>query len=133
MARAMLVRAAVVVGGGAVVLGVAAPRILDVFNPTYRELGSGSVLAVLCSASVVRVAFTMWSGLQRARRDLRPVLVVSAVSGVVAVTALAILAPPFGAVGAAWALLLATCTLSLGAAGHVGFVRRSMQFLPESG
>lgn len=128
MARTMLVRSFVVVGGGAVVIGVAAPRILDLVNPTYRELGSGQVLAVLCAASVVRVGFTTWAGLQRARRDLRSVVVVSGVSAVVAVTGIGLLAPPFGGVGAAWALLGATCTLSLGAGLHAGFVRRSAQF-----
>jgi O-antigen/teichoic acid export membrane protein len=119
MAKSVLLRAALIVGTGAVFIAIAAPLALHYLNPRYSAHDAAVVIGLLCGASFLKIPFTAWSGLQRSRRDLRPLLMATSLGGCVAVIGACLLATKYGAAGGALAILLASATLSLGSALHV--------------
>ncbi|MGH8891126.1 MAG: lipopolysaccharide biosynthesis protein [Acidothermaceae bacterium] len=119
MARQVLRRAASIVGVGAIALVAASPLVLRIMNPTYLELHGIEVIAILCAGSLLRTGFVTWSALQRARRQLSPVLILNAAGALTLYATLPLLCDKWGAVGAALSLASAQTVLSIGACLHV--------------
>ena len=124
MARSVLVRAMLltVVGGGS--LAVLAPIVLRWLDPAYEALGAATAIAVLCGMCVVRTVYTVWSGLQRARRRITVPLVFNMAFAVALPILVIVLCGPYGATGGALALLLAQTALSVAAGTHFFAVHR---------
>jgi O-antigen/teichoic acid export membrane protein len=125
MARSALKKALPIAVIGAVSLGVIAPAMLHFLNPEYGSMGAVSVIAILCTASIVRVPFSIWAALQRSRRNLRPSIIVTFFAAVVVSTAVPVLSHAYGARGGALGLLAAYLVLLAGAVCHILFGRRT--------
>jgi len=67
----------------------------------------------------LRTGFVTWSALQRARRQLRPVLILNTAGALTLYVSLPLLCDRWGAVGAALSLASAQTVLSIGAGLHV--------------
>ena len=127
MARTVLVRSLAVTAAGAVAITLSISTILRFLNPEYLSMGAVGVTAVLCLGPVVRTFFVTWWGLERARRRLRPTLIVSLLGAVVCLTTVPVLSSRYGALGGAAGITLAYCALSLGAMVHTLIVRRARE------
>ncbi len=123
MARAVFWRASAVVGGGAVALVLLTPFVLRLVNPIFLDLHGVAVISVLAVGSVSRVGYVIWAGLQRARRNMRPVLIVNGLGSAVALLSVVPAAQAWGAVGAAVAVASAQFVLTLGTCVHLLAVR----------
>jgi O-antigen/teichoic acid export membrane protein len=132
MARSVLVRALLVSTSGAVVVVVAAPVLLRLLNAEYGTMNATAVVAVMSAGTVVRTGFMVWAALQRSRRNMRPLVVVSACGAVAVVVAMPILARSHGALGGAYGLAMAYVVLTVGAAVHTFYVWRSSKNRPAS-
>jgi O-antigen/teichoic acid export membrane protein len=124
MARSVLIRALSLTSAGAVVLTVLAPTALRLLHPAYGEMRTPVVIGVMCAVCVVRAVYTVWSGLQRARRNIKVPLRFNVVFAFAVPALLSVLCPVYGAVGGAVAILLAQLALSGAAAVHLLMTRR---------
>jgi hypothetical protein len=104
---------------GAVVIIAVAPLGLQVLNSQYGAMNPTEVIAILCGASLMRAAYLIWAGLERARRNVTVPLVLNCVFTAILLLATPVMSGRFGALGGASAVLLAQSVLTLGAAFHV--------------
>jgi len=118
MARAVLIKAAIVTTSGAVLIAALAPTVLRLLNPQYGTMGASWVIAVLCIGSVIRIGYAVWSSIQLVRRNMMTVLALNLVSGVLLLAVMPGLSAAHGALGSAFAMLLAQSVLSAGALTH---------------
>jgi len=124
MAMIVFKRTAAVVGAGAVVLVIIAPFVLRTLNPRYLHLHGAVIIAILAAGSFSRCLYVIWAALQRARREMRALLVFN---GTAATAVLATMAPVslrWGATGAAIVIAGANALLSSLAAGHLAWRHR---------
>lgn len=100
--RRVLQRCLQLVGAGAVVLAVAAPWVLTVFGPAYRE--ASGLLRLLAIAVVPASVNVLYLALMRVRRSLRRILAVQVAQCVLMLTLTVAVAPRFSieGVGIAW-------------------------------
>jgi O-antigen/teichoic acid export membrane protein len=119
MARSVLLRTVALSVTGAALMIALAPTALRILDPVYGELGATSVIATMCAVCVVRTVYTVWSGLQRARRNIKVPLRFNLAFAIAVPTLLFGLCPAHGAVGGAFGILLAQSALSLAAATHL--------------
>jgi O-antigen/teichoic acid export membrane protein len=124
MARAILIRTLAVATAGSIAIVALAPFALQTLNPQYGSMGAAGVIAALCAGCVVRGVFTVWSSLQKSRRDMKMPLIVNALSAAILLATMPMLCGSYGALGGSLALLLAQSALSAGAATHVVIVYR---------
>jgi O-antigen/teichoic acid export membrane protein len=124
MALAVFKRTAAVVGVGAVALIAVSPFVLHALNPRYVTLHGAAIITILAVGSFVRCGYVIWAALQRARRQMRVLLLLNAVAALSVLATLPPVADRWGAVGAAVVVASAQVVLSAGAAVHV-LVRRS--------
>jgi O-antigen/teichoic acid export membrane protein len=115
MALAVFRRTVVVVGFGAVALVALAPVLLNLLNPAYGELHGVAVIAILAVGSFSRSVYVIWAALQRARRNMKPLLILNGVASVCVFTTVAPMARHWGAIGAAVVIAFAQIVLSGGA------------------
>ena len=118
MARTVLIKTAILTTSAAVLIAALAPIALRLLNPQYGAMGANWVIAVLCVGSVIRTGYTVWAAVQLVRRNMMTVLAVNFVSGVLLLAANPGLSAAHGAVGGAFAMLLAQSVLSAGALTH---------------
>jgi O-antigen/teichoic acid export membrane protein len=118
MARAILIRAVLLVALGSAVLIGLTPMVLRFLNPAYSAMGAITVIAVMCAGSVVRTVYMVWASLQRSRRKMKVPLTLNVVSGVLLLATMPMACASHGALGGALALLIASALLSAGAGGH---------------
>lgn len=119
MARAVLLRTVALSVAGATLVIALAPSALRILDPAYGALGATGVIATMCAVCVVRTVYTVWSGLQRARRNIKVPLRFNLVFAIAVPTLLVALCPAHGALGGAFAVLLAQSALSAAAAVHL--------------
>lgn len=119
MARAVLTRTLALVIAGAVAVAAVAPAALSLLDREYGAMGATGVVAVLCVACVLRAVFTVWAGLQRARRNIKAPLMFYIVSGAVLMLLMPGLCGAHGALGGAYAILLSQAVLTVAAVVHV--------------
>jgi O-antigen/teichoic acid export membrane protein len=119
MARAVLIRTGVMTISGGAIIVVLAPIALRWLDPTYGRLGATAVIATLCGVCIVRAVYTVWAGLQRARRSIKLPLQFNVAFAVVLPILVVALSGRRGALGGALALLLAQSALSTGAGIHL--------------
>lgn len=119
MARAVLLRTVALSVAGAVLVIALVPTALRILDPAYGALGANSVIATMCAVCVVRTVYTVWSGLQRARRNIKVPLRFNLVFAIAVPTLLFALCPARGALGGAFAILLAQSALSAAAVAHL--------------
>jgi O-antigen/teichoic acid export membrane protein len=119
MARAVLLRTIALSATGAALLIALAPTALRILDPAYGALGATGVIATMCAVCVVRTVYTVWSGLQRARRNIKVPLQFNLVFAIAVPALLFALCPAYGALGGAFAVLLAQSALSAAAAIHL--------------
>jgi O-antigen/teichoic acid export membrane protein len=119
MARAVLLRTVGLSVAGAVLVIVLVPTTLRILDPAYGALGANSVIATMCAVCVVRTVYTVWSGLQRALRNIKAPLRFNLVFAIAVPTLLFALCPARGALGGAFAILLAQSALSAAAVAHL--------------
>lgn len=119
MARAVLIRSTIITGLGALVLVGLTPVVLRWLDPRYGALGSTGVVATLCAVCVVRTVYTVWSGLQRARRTITMPLAFNAVFAAALPMLMWVLCRSAGALGGSLALLLGQTVLSIAAGFHL--------------
>ncbi|GGQ40405.1 lipopolysaccharide biosynthesis protein [Couchioplanes azureus] len=124
VARAVLARTALLVTAGAVGLSLIAPVALPLLGETYAGLGGARIIAILSAAAVPRTLFIIWAALQRARRTVRPLLRVNAMTVIVLYSSVGLLASRFGGVGAAGGLLIAQVWMTTCAALHIFWTYR---------
>jgi len=119
MARSVLRLALLLTVGGAIVLTAVAPPVLRLLHPAYGAMGATAVIGVMCSVCVVRTVYTVWSGLQRARRNIKVPLQFNVVFAVAVPALLFAFCPAYGALGGGLAILLAQLALSGAAGAHM--------------
>ncbi|WP_029116593.1 lipopolysaccharide biosynthesis protein [Mycobacterium sp. URHB0044] len=119
MARSVLLRTIALSATGATLLIAMAPTALRILDPAYGALGATGVIATMCAVCVVRTVYTVWSGLQRARRNIKVPLQFNLVFAIAVPALLFALCPTYGALGGAFAVLLAQSALSTAAAIHL--------------
>jgi O-antigen/teichoic acid export membrane protein len=119
MARAVLLRALALTLAGAVVMIALVPHALRLLDPAYGALGATSVIAVLCAVCVVRPVYTVWAGLQRARRNIKMPLRFNLVFAIAVPALMFAWCPGHGALGGGTAILLAQSALSGAAAAQL--------------
>ncbi|OJF12237.1 lipopolysaccharide biosynthesis protein [Couchioplanes caeruleus] len=124
VARVVLARTALLVTAGAVVLSLTAPFALPLLGETYAGLDGVTTLAILAGAAIPRTLFIIWAALQRARRNVRPLLRVNAMTVIVLYVSVGLLANRFGGVGAAAGLLIAQVWMTACAALHIVWTQR---------
>ncbi|MEV6597204.1 hypothetical protein AB0M36_10120 [Actinoplanes sp. NPDC051346] len=124
LARAILLRTALLVAAGAVVLSLIAPHALPLLGDTYAGMNGVEIIVILSGAAVPRTLFIIWAALQRARRTVRPLLRVNAMTVIVLYVSVGLLASRFGGVGAAGGLLIAQVWMSSCAALHLVWTHR---------
>lgn len=124
LARPVLIRTAAMVTAVAVLLAVAAPIALTLLNPAYGAMGASGVIALLCAGSVVRVLYMVWAAMQLARRNMKALLILNVVTAALFFALVPVMAAGHGAIGGAFALLVAQSVLSAGAVAHIIVTRR---------
>lgn len=124
MARSILIKTAVLATVGAVLITATAPVALRLLNKEYGEMGATAVIAVLSAGCVARTVYIVWAALQRARRQMAWLLVMNLTTCVLLLAVIPVLSDRHGALGGAFALLVAQSVLSLGAAGHFVITHR---------
>jgi O-antigen/teichoic acid export membrane protein len=119
MALAVFKRTAAVVGLGAAALIAVSPLVLRALNPRYVTLRGAEIITILAVGSFVRCVYVIWAALQRARRQMRALLMLNAVAATSVLATMAPVAHHWGAVGAALVIAAAQVILSAGAALHL--------------
>jgi O-antigen/teichoic acid export membrane protein len=125
MARAVLIKTAILATSGAVLIAALVPIALRFLNPQYGAMGAAWVITVLCIGSVTRTGYTVWAAIQLVRRNMTMVLAVNFVSGVLLLAVMPGLSAAHGAIGGAFAMLLAQSVLSAGALVHFIITRHA--------
>jgi O-antigen/teichoic acid export membrane protein len=115
MARTVLIRANTVAIVGAVIIVPLAPLALQLLNAQYGAIGANRVIALLSFACVIRTVYTVWAALERSRRNMKAILVLDFVSAALLLAVLPGLCHVSGAIGGAFALLLADLLRTAGA------------------
>jgi O-antigen/teichoic acid export membrane protein len=115
MARALLIRTLGLAILAALLVTLTVPAVLPHLNPQYGEMGSVGVIAMLGLATVIRVFSIVWSELQRSRRRMRAPLLVNLLAAVALFTLIPALAPTYGALGGAIAVVALRVVQSCGA------------------
>jgi O-antigen/teichoic acid export membrane protein len=115
MALGVFKRTALIVGLAGIALVCVAPFVLRMLNPSYVHLRGPLVVAVLALGSFARVIYVIWAALQRARRNMRTLLILNAVAAAFVLITLPFAADSEGAVGAAVVIAAAQVILSAGA------------------
>lgn len=118
MARAILIRAVALAAVGAAVLIAVAPLGLRLLNPQYGAMGATGVIAALSVAAIFHCVYLVWAALQRSRRNMKTPLVFDGIAAAVLVATMPFLCREHGALGGAWAVLLAQLALTVGIAVH---------------
>lgn len=124
MARPVLIRTAALVTAVAVLIAVSAPIALTLLNPEYGAMGASGVIALLCAGSIVRVLYMVWAAMQLARRNMKVLLALNVITASLFFALVPAMAGSHGAIGGAFALLVAQSVLSAGAAAHIIVTRR---------
>ena len=124
MARAILLRAALLAAIGSVFIIAVVPTVLRLLNAQYGQMNATGVIGVLCASSVVHVVYLVWSALQKARRNLKTQLVFNAITAAILFAIMPSLARDHGAFGGAIAILIPQLVLCLGATTHFLVTRR---------
>jgi O-antigen/teichoic acid export membrane protein len=119
MARGVLIRAGLLTTVGVAALIVAMPVALRVLNPEYGRMNALGVVALLCTATITRVAYIVWAAVQQSRRDLHLPFSFNAVGAIVMLAAMPVLCESYGAVGGALAVLIHQVFLTGAACVHV--------------
>jgi O-antigen/teichoic acid export membrane protein len=118
MARDILIKTAALAALGAVLITAVAPVALRLLNQQYGDMGATTVIAVLSAGSVVRTVYIVWAALQRSRRQMGWLLAMNLITCALLLAVIPTLADRHGALGGAFALLVAQSVLSLGAGAH---------------
>jgi O-antigen/teichoic acid export membrane protein len=118
MARAILIRAVALAAVGAALLIAVAPFGLRLLNSQYGAMGATGVIATLAVAAIFHCIYLVWTGLQRSRRNMKTPLIFDAVAAAVLVATMPTLCREHGALGGAWAVLLAQLALTVGITVH---------------
>jgi O-antigen/teichoic acid export membrane protein len=95
------------------------PLVLRALNPRYVTLRGAEIITILAVGSFVRCVYVIWAALQRARRQMRALLMLNAVAATSVLATMAPVAHHWGAVGAALVIAAAQVILSAGAALHL--------------
>lgn len=119
MARSLLLRAVIVTVIGTSALVLAFPAVLRIVNPEYADMNVLGVVAALCAATAVRVAYIVWAALQQSRRKLRMPILFNAISAAVMLAVMPGVCGAYGAAGGALAVLIHQMFLTGAAAIHV--------------
>ncbi|ANW65681.1 hypothetical protein BCA37_20830 [Mycobacterium sp. djl-10] len=125
MARTILLRAAVLTTLGTLTLVGVAPYALHLLNPEYQRADVRAVIAVLCLATMLRVAYLVWAAVQQSRRKLLLPLVFSTVSAGLMLALMPVFCGAWGALGGAVALLVHQVSLTAAAAVHYWFTHHT--------
>lgn len=118
MARGVLRRAFAITLVGTITAVLVVPTALQILNPAYARSESLPVIIVLCLGTLTRVPYLVWTSVQQARRQLRIPLVFNAITAVLMLVLLPLLAQRFGALGGACALLVHQLALTVAAVCH---------------
>lgn len=124
MARHIMIRSSALVVVGSVLLIAVVPVVLPLLNPQYGQMAPTAVISVLCLGSVIRVVYTVWSCLQKSRRNLKVPLILNFITAAVLLAIMPALAGAYGALGGAIAVLIPQVILSAGAVVHLIVTRR---------
>lgn len=106
LGRRVRVRTLALVSAAALAVAVAAHPLLAMFGPAYAEAGT-PVLQVFAAASVARAYLVVSLALLRGARRTGSILVTECIHAAVVLTGALLLVPPYGALGMAWAWLIA--------------------------
>ncbi len=126
MTRRIMIRAILLSSIGAAVLIVATPTALRLLNPEYGVLGATGVITALALGSVTRCIYMVWSGLQKARRNMAAPLTLNTIAAVVLLTAMPVVVPTHGALGGAMVLIVTQLVLIAGIVVHHLAARRTV-------
>jgi O-antigen/teichoic acid export membrane protein len=118
MTRRIMIRAILFSSVGAAVLILVTPAALRLLNPEYGALGATGVIAALAIGSVTRCIYMVWSGLQKARRNMKAPLALNAIAAVVLLATMPVIVPTRGALGGAIVLIMAQLVLIAGIILH---------------
>jgi O-antigen/teichoic acid export membrane protein len=124
MTRRIMIRAILFSSVGAAVLIVVTPTALGLLNPEYGALGATGVIAALALGSVTRCIYMVWSGLQKARRNMKAPLALNAVAAIVLLATMPVVVPTHGALGGAVVLIVTQLVLIAGIIVHYLVARR---------
>lgn len=127
MALVLFVRVSVLVAVGGIVLSLVAPVIFGILDPEYLELNAELVVILLAVGSFMRTMFVVWSALQRARREIGPLVVINGLFAVVVMVILPFACHWWGAVGAALTVGVAQTAASIAAVFGVARRRDSIR------
>lgn len=106
MARAVLLRSAIVLAVAAALLVAVVPLGLRLLQKEYGEMGSLEVVATLSVGSLIQVLYIVWTGLQRARRKMAAPLVFNVMAATLLYALIPTLSAKYGALGGAISLLI---------------------------
>ncbi|PBC37869.1 hypothetical protein CJ178_27975 [Rhodococcus sp. ACPA4] len=127
MALVLFVRVSVLVAVGGILLSLAAPVIFGILNPEYLDLNAELVVVLLALGSLLRTMFVVWSALQRARREIGPLVVINGLFAAVVMAILPFACHLWGAVGAALTVGIAQAAASIAAVFGVARRRDSIR------
>ncbi len=122
MALVLFVRVSVLVAVGGVLVSLGAPIIFGILDPEYLDLDAELVVIILAIGSLMRTMFVVWSALQRARREIGPLVVINGLFAGLLMVVLPFACFLWGAVGAAVAVGVAQTAASIAAV--FGIARR---------
>jgi O-antigen/teichoic acid export membrane protein len=122
MALVLFVRVSVLVAVGGVLVSLGAPIIFGILDPEYLDLNAEFVVIILAIGSLMRTMFVVWSALQRARREIGPLVVINGLFAGLLMVVLPFACFFWGAVGAAVAVGVAQTAASIAAV--FGIARR---------
>lgn len=114
-------RTVAVVAAAAAAAVAASPIVFWLMGPEYDGSVGVSIVAALAGGSVLRCAYELWLGLQRARRHVGIIIVWNAIGAVVALAVVFLFTPAWGGLGAGVASLVHG--FLLGGVGVVGLLR----------
>jgi O-antigen/teichoic acid export membrane protein len=132
MTRMIMIRVVLLSTLGAIPLVALAPTALRLLRPEYGAMGATGVIAALAAGTVVRCVYVVWSGLQRARRNMAMPLILNVISAVVLLATMPFFARNHGAFGGALALLLTQAVLITGITVHFVATRWTAERGPAS-
>jgi O-antigen/teichoic acid export membrane protein len=132
MTRMIMIRVVLLSTLGAIPLVALAPTALRLLRPEYGAMGATGVIAALAAGTVVRCVYVVWSGLQRARRNMAMPLILNVISAVVLLATMPFFARNHGAFGGALALLLTQAVLITGITVHFVATRWTSERGPAS-
>ncbi|GAA3631125.1 hypothetical protein GCM10022200_12510 [Microbacterium awajiense] len=125
LARGYAVRVAIAVGVLGIVATLVTPVMFALLGRGYPPLYGMAVVGLLAGASALRPGYDIWSALIRAQHRVLPVLAGNAAYVAILLTAVFVLVPHFGALGAAIAVTSGAAALAI--VGGIGLSRQRVR------